>query len=121
MFADFRTEEKCDWLHVNGVGYSGKGLDFVDPLQGMVPTTRILLSADRNTEEKGCRKEAVEAEWNNWTCTLSGAACTNFSSVYPTDACMTLYSDENDVDGDGLHHSGHPLWGGNIDWRLGEE
>ena len=42
-----------------GVGYSGEPLDFVDELQGMEPTTRILWFVDDGTEEQGwiiCRE-----------------------------------------------------------------
>ena len=59
MFADFETEEKFEWLCAKGVGYSGEPLDFVDELQGMEPTTRILWFADDGTEEQGwiiCRE-----------------------------------------------------------------
>ena len=107
---EFSTERDWDSLYVNGKGYSGD-LDDVDGLQGMVPTTSIFWSPDDNTEKKGwkqCRDAQMEGEWINWTCTVTGAACHSFPNIYPKGACTTLFSDEDDQDGDGLLHTGHP-------------
>lgn len=109
------TEARHAYLCINGVGCSGDVLDFVDMLQGTVRTIRTMWRPDDDAESTGwevCQDERVEAEWNNWTCSVTGAACNNFSGIYPTDACTALYSDDFDADNDGLCHPGHPwcLW-----------
>jgi len=115
LVRDFETEHGYDELYVNDRAYSGEfGGDWEEDLaqlQGLVPTTRILWSADEKYQRTGwrvCREEAASVEWIDWTCTLSGDPCTSFTSHYPTDGCTTMYSDEFDEDGDGDVHDGHP-------------
>ena len=107
----FYTEHCFDYLYVNDVGYSGDHLD-VRELQGMVPVTTIVWSADQSYAATGwkiCREAAAPVEWANWTCTVLGDDCTRpFNNIYPNTSCSTLYSDPEDEDGDDLLHDGHP-------------
>ena len=107
----FDTESFFDYLYVNDVGYSGDELDSRE-LQGMVPTTTIVWSADYVVTQsvwKICREAAAQVEWANWTCTVLGDDCARpFNNIYPNTSCSTLYSDPDDEDGDGLLHDGHP-------------
>ena len=61
---DFRTESYFDYLLVNNVGYSGDELDSRE-LQGMVPTTTIVWSADYVARKKGGR--SVEKPPHQWS------------------------------------------------------
>ena len=109
LFADFETED-WDSLHVNGEGYSGKGLDVVDKLQGLVPTSRIFWSADGNTEEK--RWKVCQRRQSRPSGTIGHARCLELlapiSHSTPQMPALTQYSDEDDVDADGDFHTGHP-------------
>ena len=94
LVRDFETEHGYDELYVNDRAYSGEfggdGEEDLAQLQGLVPTTRILWSVDENYQRTGwrvCREEAASVEWIDWTCTLSGAPCTSFTSHYPMDVC----------------------------------
>ena len=97
-----------DYLYVNDVGYKYWGVG----LQGMVPVTTIMWSANQyqtTTGWKICREAAAPVEWANWTCTVLGDDCTRpFNNIYPNTSCSTLYSDPEDEDGDDLLHDGHP-------------
>ena len=107
----FHTEQDFDYLFVNNVGYSGNELYSRD-LQGMVPTTTIMWSADLYTAATGweiCREAAAPVEWANWTCTVLGDDCVRpFNNIYPNTSCGILYSDRLDGDGDNMVHDGHP-------------
>ena len=103
----FSTERGFDYLYVNDYGYSGDNSDgfFYDfeldirELQGMVPVTTIMWSADEI--------HSAPVEWANWTCTVLGDDCTRpFNN--PNTSCSTLYADPDDEDGGDLLHDGHP-------------
>ena len=100
-----------DYLYVNDVGYMYWG-SYIQELQGMVPVTTIVWSADYVSSNSGwkiCREAAAPVEWANWTCTVLGDDCTRpFNNIYPNTSCSTFFSDPEDEDGDYLLHDGHP-------------
>ena len=88
----FRT---YDYLYVNDVGYRYWG-SYIQGLQGMLPTTTIMWSANQYSTSTGWkifRDAAAPVEWVNWTCTLLGDDCTRPSNnINPNTSSSTLYS-----------------------------